>query len=103
MKKTFAMLATTVVIMLAGCASSVPMGAAFIQATLPLTATDAKCATLKIGTSTCKSYCGMVCIGDASIATAAQNGGITVIRNVDWKVESLLGIISTYTCTVYGE
>ena len=41
-------------------------------------------------------------MGDASIATAKKNGGITTVSSVDEKIESILGIITTYTTTVRG-
>jgi hypothetical protein len=34
---------------------------------------------------------------------AAKNGGITKIQFVDWEADNILGLIGTYTCTVYGE
>ena len=40
---------------------------------------------------------------DASVATAAKNGGITRISTVDYKTSDILGIIQTYTCIVTGE
>ncbi|MBL7016116.1 MAG: TRL-like protein family, partial [Kiritimatiellales bacterium] len=32
-----------------------------------------------------------------------ENGGITKISHVDWKVKNILGFIGEYTTTVYGE
>jgi hypothetical protein len=40
---------------------------------------------------------------DASVATAAKNGGITKISTVDYKTSDILGIVQTYTCIVTGE
>jgi len=40
---------------------------------------------------------------DAGMLAAAKNGGITKIATVDVKVQSILGIITTYTTTVTGE
>jgi hypothetical protein len=40
---------------------------------------------------------------DASILTAAKNGGITKISTVDFKEADILGIVQTYTCIVTGE
>jgi len=42
-------------------------------------------------------------MGDASIQAAMQNGGITKIHHVDYKVTSVLGVYATYTTVVYGE
>ena len=45
----------------------------------------------------------MVAIGDASIETAAKNGGIRKIHHVDTKTTNILGVYSEYTTIVYGE
>lgn len=51
---------------------------------------------------TCLFYA--LCFGaDASIKTAAKNGGITKISTVDLQTKNVLGIIITYTCIVTGE
>jgi hypothetical protein len=41
--------------------------------------------------------------GDASIATAAANGGITRIHHVDHETMNILGIYAKYTTIVHGE
>ena len=41
--------------------------------------------------------------GDASIATAAANGGIKRIHHVDNETMNILGIYARYTTVVYGE
>jgi len=41
--------------------------------------------------------------GDASIATAMRNGGITRIHHVDHETSSFLGVYAKYTTIVYGE
>lgn len=48
---------------------------------------------------------GIVCFtrGDCSIKTAMENGGITKIHHVDYKVTSILGIVGSTTTLVYGE
>ena len=58
----------------------------------------------KIGTAKATGYFGVIFIdGDASIRTAAKNGGINRISSVDLKKTSLLGIIVTYETIVSGE
>jgi len=44
-----------------------------------------------------------VSMGDASIKTAMENGGITKVHHVDCEAFSVLGIYSTYKTVVYGE
>ena len=86
-----------------GCASTVPMGIGYTKLKLPVNVTSNPSDSPKIGTAECKSYFGIVAVGDASLETAMKNGGITKIHYVDWDVKNILGIIGTYKITVYGE
>ena len=45
---------------------------------------------------------GFYAVGDASVETAAKNGGITKIHHVDYETQSILGVIADYTTVVYG-
>ena len=56
----------------------------------------------KKGEACAKSYFGLVGMGDASIATAAANGGIKTVTNVDSHTTNLLGIIGTFCTIVTG-
>lgn len=87
---------------LGGCASAIPQGALFTDVKLPAAASSNTVAA-KVGRSYCKSYLGVVAIGDASVETAKKNGGITKVTSVDWKAKSVLGLVGEYECTVYGE
>jgi hypothetical protein len=86
-----------------GCATPYPSGLAYTKLKLPLNVTSNPSDSPKVGIAECKSYFGLVAIGDASIETAMKNGGITKIHYVDWDVKNILGIIGTYKVTVYGE
>jgi hypothetical protein len=55
-----------------------------------------------VRTATSTTYLGLWAEGDASIDTAKKNGGITTVSSVDAKVDSILGIVTTYTTTVRG-
>ena len=91
-------------VLLTGCATNVPMGAAYTQLKLPVTATGVTGPGVeKIGTAECTSYCGMVALGDASIAAAMRNGRITKVHHVDWDVVSYAGVYAKYRVIVYGE
>jgi hypothetical protein len=48
---------------------------------------------------------GLICFteGDASLKAAMDNGGITKIHHVDYKVRSILGIVGSTTTIVWGE
>jgi hypothetical protein len=58
----------------------------------------------KVGTSTATVYLHSLAFGaDASIKSAAKNGGITKISTVDIKHTDILGIVQTYETIVTGE
>mgnify|MGYP000185938939 FL=1 len=57
----------------------------------------------KVGQSSAMNILGIVATGDASITTAAKNGGIKKVSHVDSKKTSVLGIFGTYTTIVYGD
>lgn len=57
----------------------------------------------KVGKSKASAYLGLIAIGDASVNTAARNGGITRISHVDSQKTSILGIVTMTTTIVYGE
>lgn len=68
----------------------------------PIAATGKSGGVLRSGSASATSILGLVATGDASIRAAARNGGITEIHWVDYHSESTLGIVATYTVTVYG-
>ncbi len=57
----------------------------------------------KIGEAYSESILGLVAIGDASIAAAMKNGGITKVQHVDYHTYNILGIYAKFTVKVYGE
>lgn len=89
-------------VLLSGCASTIPQGSFFTDVKVPVSAAEGV-ASVKTGKSQCKSFFGVVTIGDASIETAKKNGGITKVSTVDWKAKSILGIVGEYECIVKGE
>jgi hypothetical protein len=71
--------------------------------TLPVAATSNPVGA-KVGSATAPVFFNILVFGgDASIKSAAKNGGITKISTVDMKQFNLLGIYSTYTTIVTGE
>jgi hypothetical protein len=89
-KQIFALLA--VVAMMSSC-----------SLTLPINATGNTVGS-KVGTATATGYFGVLFFNaDASIKTAAKNGGITKISTVDIKKTSILNLIVTYETIVTGE
>lgn len=71
--------------------------------TLPVNATSNPVGE-KVGTAKATGYFGILFFdADASIRTAAKNGGITEISTVDIKQTSILNLIVTYETIVTGE
>ena len=56
----------------------------------------------KTGQACSTSILGIVTTGDASVPTAAKNGGITKIGSVDNKFSQVLGLYATYCVIVTG-
>ena len=100
MKKTIASVALAVSA-LALCSCGAPqIGLAYTEITAPLTATTGTGS--KVGTATSTTYLGLVAKGDASVEAAKRNGGISSVSSVDVKIDSILGLYTTYTTTVRG-
>ena len=81
-------------------------GLFYTDATYPVTATGVKAkdlATMKKGTASTNNILYLVEVGDASIDTAAKNGGIHKISHIDIKVKSIFIFWTGVTVTVYGE
>jgi len=57
----------------------------------------------KEGVSSSMSILGAVAVGDASIASAARNGGVTSIQNVDFEYFNVLGFYQKFTIKVHGD
>lgn len=105
MKKSLLLVLASAAALLAGCAQTQPVGTLYTKVVLPMTVTDniGEISRLKVGTSSCTSVLSIVAVGDASIAAAMKNGNIKKVHTVDWKAESVLGIVGQYECVVYGE
>lgn len=71
--------------------------------TLPVNATGNPVGN-KVGEAKATGYLGILFFdADASIRTAAKNGGITKISTVDIKQTNVLNLIVSYTTIVTGE
>lgn len=57
----------------------------------------------KMGTSQSSSILGIVGLGDSSITSAMENGGIQKIHHVDQESSGILGIYFTHKTIVYGD
>jgi hypothetical protein len=104
MRKTLTSLVVGVsaIVLLAGCAMVTPMnGSLYTDLKGPVAVGDASGAS-KTGTAKATSIIG-IATGDASVAAAMANGGITKIHHVDTHVKNILGIYAVYETVVYGE
>jgi hypothetical protein len=106
MKKMSYLVLLISICMLVGCA--MPYGPGFIISNYDFPACSPDDASglqvgAKSGTSQMINYLGWIATGDASIATAAKNAGITKVKTVDVHFDTILGIISTTTTKVTGD
>jgi len=80
------------VAVLSSCAITVPVGA------------TSNAIGNKVGSASGSCFLSVLCFNvDASIKSAAKNGGITKISTVDFKTKNVLGLVITYECIVTGE
>lgn len=71
--------------------------------TMPAAATSNPIGS-KVGTAKATGFLGVLFFdADASIRTAAKNGGITKVSTVDVKMSNILGLIVSYETIVTGE
>lgn len=91
-------------VLLGGCASAtMPVtGTMYANIKAPLTATASTDEPQRVGRASVRSILGIVASGDASIQTAARNGGITEIHHVDYESQNFFGVLAEYTVVVYG-
>ncbi len=80
-------------------------GCAYVNAKSPFdTDLDRTDLGSKVGTARASSVLWLFAWGDASYATAARNGNITVMKHADQHIEQvLLGLFSRWTVIVYGD
>lgn len=85
-----------------GCAAAGMNGWLYTGVTEPVNATNTAQGTKK-GEASCLNVLGIVAAGNCSIDEAAKNGGIKVIKTVDKKRSSVLGLYVKETTIVTGE
>jgi hypothetical protein len=96
--------ASTLALVLSGCAvAHAPVnGFLYSHVTAPVGVTGSADKPTKVGRAHVRSIFGLYAYGDASIETAAKNGGITKIHHVDHETQSYFGVLADYTVVVYG-
>ena len=77
-------------------------GCLYADLNLGWTATDHPVGS-KMGQACAMAILGLVAWGDASVVTAAKNGGISKVATVDKKLFNILGVYSTHCTVVSGE
>jgi TRL-like protein family len=104
MRKVLMSLAVGVsaIMLLAGCADVTPLNGHLYTDVQGPVAVGSESGSSKTGMAKATAICG-VALGDASIAAAMANGGITKVNHVDTHVKSILGVYATYETVVYGE
>ena len=78
-----------------------PIGAVNVATQGPLTVTSNGRST-KVGRASSTGVLGVV-FGDASIAEAQRDGGISTIHHVDYEITNIFLFYVKYTTIVYGE
>lgn len=90
-------------LMLAAISLSIIAFLSSCSLTMPAAATSNPIGS-KVGTAKATGFLGVLFFdADASIRTAAKNGGITKVSTVDVKMSNLLGLIVSYETIVTGE
>ena len=89
-----------VVVMLAGCASYIPMGLVYTHGKMGVQAGSG--AGEKTGRACMTSILGIVATGDASIEAAKAAGGINEVVNINYEACNILGIYGKYCLVVNG-
>ena len=106
MKKILPALITVVLLCsgLMGCATAtMPVsGVMYGNVKAPMTGTAAQGEATLVGRASVRSILGLIASGDASIHTAARNGGITEIHYVDYESQNFFGVLAEFTVVVYG-
>jgi len=105
MKKVMVMLSVVCLVglLLSGCAfGPYAPGVGYSSIKGPITSTG-NAAGSKVGTAEAVNYGGVVAMGDASIETAAKNGGIKRIHTVDYEMINYSPFFIKTTTIVTGE
>jgi len=78
-----------------------PLGVIYSNIDAPLTIGPSDTAGRR-GEASVKSWFGLFSTGDASVKAAADNGGITDVKRVDYQFKNVLFLYQRYTTVVHG-
>jgi hypothetical protein len=87
-------------VILAGCASYVPVGTLYTGGKMGVQANSGD--TPKTGKACMTSVLGLFAGGDASVEAAKAEGGINEVVIIDYEVTNVLGIYGQYCTVVKG-
>lgn len=96
-----ALVAVALLLMLAGCATYIPVGGLYSGGTTGIQANPGVDAN-KTGRACMNSVLALVAFGDASVETAMRNGGIKNVATVNYEVKNILGFYGSYCTVVSG-
>ncbi|MDK2971440.1 MAG: hypothetical protein PWP23_1195 [Candidatus Sumerlaeota bacterium] len=82
-----------------------PQGLLFssIQAPLDANADSTDFSNEKQGEASSTAILGLFAFGDASLNTAARDGGLTTVNHVDYSYQNILFFYQQFTIVAYGE
>ena len=92
-------------LLLAGCYSAPvipPTGMIYNDTKAPMNPGAKGDMGMKMGEATSTGFFGLVSIGDCSVSAAAQAGGISSVKHVDYKFFNVLGY-QQFTTIAYGD
>lgn len=106
--RCFACAAVAAAALFAGCYSAPvmpPPGLIYadISGPIDIDANETPIANLRSGRTEAKSVLGLVAWGDASLKTAADNGGLSTLEHADYEFFNVLGVYQRFTTIAYGE
>jgi hypothetical protein len=94
-------------ISLAGCYSTPvipPIGQIYSDYRAPLTITPVgQDMGSKVGRAESVGYLGLVAMGDCSVEAACADGGISVVKHIDYEFKNMVGVIQRFTIVVHGD
>jgi hypothetical protein len=78
-----------------------PIGLIYSNVDAPITLGPSDTAGRR-GEASVKAWFGLVSTGDGSVKAAADNGGITDVKRVDYEFKNVLFFYQRYTTVVHG-
>lgn len=108
MKRLFSAAALASALFLGGCSYTAPVippiGLFYANVSAPIdTNADNTPVSARSGESGTTSILGLFAFGDASVTTAARNGGLSTVNHVDYEYFHVLYVYQTFTVRAYGD